>query len=235
MKFRLLDYNNELIPVNEIADLIVESSEYARNAFSNFLKLAIEDGELLLRGEVGFPVDFRKFIQKRERERSRENQDLVPQRRGLSGKPSPPLSLEDRIQLEVARELPRFMEITYLTKADISNWLRTKGFECEFLEGKFEQLPPRADAVSDPSQGEQKSRTKHLQQGGAIIEAIHCLGCNPKELHPIQAGKRWVKSDVWTYLGSRTDLFVSKRAFDKAWDRLRGNSEIVERKATPPK
>lgn len=62
----------------------------------------------------------------------------------------------------------------------------------------------------------------------AIIKEIRDLGYDPRALPPMSSGRPWVKKDIWSRLEKRTDLFISRKTFDVAWDRLRGSGEIEE-------
>jgi hypothetical protein len=64
-------------------------------------------------------------------------------------------------------------------------------------------------------------------QDSAVLAAIAELGHNPLSLPPFKSGKPWVKAKVWETLKLRADLFVSKKTFDTAWERLRSNGEIA--------
>jgi hypothetical protein len=64
-------------------------------------------------------------------------------------------------------------------------------------------------------------------QDSAVLAAIAELGHDPLSLPPFKSGKPWVKAKVWETLKLRPDLFVSKKTFDTAWERLRSNGDIV--------
>lgn len=71
--------------------------------------------------------------------------------------------------------------------------------------------------------------SKSEAQDSAVLTAIADLGHDPLSLPPFKSGKPWVKVEVWEALKQKTDLFVSRKTFDTAWDRLRGNGEIAGR------
>lgn len=81
----------------------------------------------------------------------------------------------------------------------------------------------KEEGQEDPRQVS-KARAQEL----AIVKEIRSLGYDPIALPPYKRGRPWVKKDVWSTLEKRTDLFVSRKTFDVAWDRLRGSSEIDE-------
>lgn len=81
---------------------------------------------------------------------------------------------------------------------------------------------------SEDSPGEQKHLSKARLQELAIVKEIRGLGYDPSALPPFAQGKPWVKKEAWNILEKRTGLFVSRKTFDVAWDRLRGSCEIKE-------
>lgn len=72
-------------------------------------------------------------------------------------------------------------------------------------------------------------RRKLLDQEAAILESIVALGFDPKNLPKRDNGKPGIKFLVRTAL-SKNILFEGAKVFDKAWERLRSDSEIVETK-----
>lgn len=230
MKFMLRNCEEELIPFEKIKELIIDTDDDVRTTFDNFLKNSILDGELLLRGKTGFPVDVKKVIEDREAERFRKGSDTAPQRIGLRGKPSPPLSLAERVKRALSKEMPEFMEKMFLTKGDLANWLQKKGFECEFQVEKTKN----SHEVPEPARARTKPRTKLLEQEKAILDAIKQLGYDPLLLPRRKCGHPWVKSEVRQLIASDSELFEST-SFDKAWERLRKNREIGDSDTTPHK
>jgi len=72
-------------------------------------------------------------------------------------------------------------------------------------------------------------RRKLRDQEAAILESIVVLGFDPKNLPKRDDGKSGIKFLVRTAL-SKNILFDGVKVFDKAWERLRSWSEIVETK-----
>ena len=70
-------------------------------------------------------------------------------------------------------------------------------------------------------------RRKLRDQEAAILESIVVLGFDPKNLPKRDEGKSGIKLLVRTAL-SKNVLFEGVKVFDKAWERLRTWSEIVE-------
>lgn len=86
------------------------------------------------------------------------------------------------------------------------------------LESK---LPPPATTASP------KRIPKAVEQEQAVLETLRSLGYEPGATPENKPGKSGAKSDAWQSLQLRTDLFVSRGVFDRAWERLRSNGEIV--------
>lgn len=65
-------------------------------------------------------------------------------------------------------------------------------------------------------------------QEDAILASIKRLGKDPRALPPFRPGvKKWIKAEVWDSLKTEAKLFVSRKVFDKSWERLRQAGEIA--------
>lgn len=138
-------------------------------------------------------------------------------------------------------DLPgRVVGITTLTLPATAHWVVRSAalleFEAELgsITGRrrkdFAEASHEAEAVSG-SCNEGQPKPKAYRQEQAVIDALRELGHDPKALPPLKHGHKWVKSEVWSKLASHTDLFISKRTFDKTWERLSTQKDIV----LPPK
>jgi hypothetical protein len=87
-----------------------------------------------------------------------------------------------------------------------------------------------AGAQCEAAHEPEKHILKSQRQKNAILEALHSLGYEPKELPPFNdSGKDWVKAEAWEQLKSQTRMFPSKKGtFDKAWTALKREKEIIE-------
>ncbi|MDV7212926.1 hypothetical protein [Azotobacter beijerinckii] len=74
--------------------------------------------------------------------------------------------------------------------------------------------------------GNSKPISKACRQDQAVIEMLRQLGYEPKDLPERPAGRKGAKTDVWSELSNRKDLFT-ERSFSKTWDRLRASGDIV--------
>lgn len=72
-------------------------------------------------------------------------------------------------------------------------------------------------------------RTKLRDQEKAILQEIRRQGHDPKNLPKSNPNGPGVKAKVWVVL-KPSDLFVSSRVFEKAWDRLRKDGDITNTK-----
>ncbi|MDP3609446.1 MAG: hypothetical protein U1D41_14555 [Nitrosomonas sp.] len=95
---------------------------------------------------------------------------------------------------------------------------------------KLAELPLKgieADKNNDQPQVK-KRKLKSQEQEEAILVEIKKLGHDPKSLPRIVSGKGGVKSQIREIL-ENTSLFLSRRIFDKAWERLRDSRKIADK------
>lgn len=116
---------------------------------------------------------------------------------------------------------------TYVTLSSFDDWAKQYGRTVlvELQKATGTALPaiqPQPNGAAKP-----QPRTKMLDQEQAILDAIKELGVDPTALPPKAPGKSGVKAAVKLRLG-KTPLFSSPSAFKNAWDRLRGNKDIVD-------
>ena len=116
--------------------------------------------------------------------------------------------------------------------------LRVLVSELDRIIPTLRQLPGPDDEATDapsaltqhpmvdqtPPRFAQKS---HLQ-GEAILKCIEVLGHTASALPRPDTGKPGVKTAVWGKVKQQKQLFVSKKVFDKAWDRLRCDEKIKD-------
>jgi hypothetical protein len=77
-------------------------------------------------------------------------------------------------------------------------------------------------------QTENKPLSRHRAQENAILKWLKDNKYDSKRLPKQEPGKAWVPSLIRKDLLKRKDLFVSRNAFNKAWDRLRESGEIAQ-------
>jgi len=119
-------------------------------------------------------------------------------------------------------------------RADFAYYLRwadAKGFAVNravraYLEGvslAAQQSPPPTTP-----------KARWRAQDETILQTIKSLGKDPLALPPFEPGQKWIKADVWDSVSSMGEVFVSRNAFGKAWDRLRQAGEIKEVEVSSP-
>jgi len=89
------------------------------------------------------------------------------------------------------------------------------------LESKVS--PPATSALS-------KRIPKAVEQENAALEALRSLGYEPSATPKKKQGTSGVRNEVWLTVKDRTDLFGSQGVFNKTWERLRSNGEIIDQK-----
>jgi hypothetical protein len=102
----------------------------------------------------------------------------------------------------------------YVTVQDVNSWLKSKGY--------LQQWTPNIKNV--PS----KYSSLGYEQEVTILNAIHHLGFDPKSMPINKGGTSGAKSKVRHFLGSQK-LFEGSTTFDKAWERLRSNKNIIDK------
>ena len=107
---------------------------------------------------------------------------------------------------------------------EIARWLVAFGLRSEY-EFSQEAEPQAAPVVTEGA-----ARAKPLQRTAAQDDAILCeikkQGYNPLALPKNPAGKPGVKAAIRAAL-ARDSLFVGSKIFDKAWERLTTQADIV--------
>ena len=98
----------------------------------------------------------------------------------------------------------------YITELDAQRWLQT-------------QLLPY---IWQPSQPTRYPSTP-AQRESLILKKIVQLGHDPQDLPKAEPGKAGVKNKVKKSLGKK-GIWAGSTVFDKAWERLRANGEIVD-------
>lgn len=78
-----------------------------------------------------------------------------------------------------------------------------------------------------------RPRTKGLEQENAIVEAIVQLGHDPLKLPSRPPGKSGAKAQVRGRLNPPSPLFPSDKVFDKAWERLKKDGQLIEEGVSP--
>ena len=134
-----------------------------------------------------------------------------------------------RFPLEAGETIRDFLDLLKVTELDA--WLRASagyGFPAGAGAGLEVPLAASVELAPATDQGRRVKPTQALPaQEREILKVIRALGHEPNRLPPRQAGKPWVKSNVWQVIGV-SQLFKSQRVFDKAWDRLRASHDIRE-------
>jgi hypothetical protein len=118
-------------------------------------------------------------------------------------------------------------ELLTLEPAIIGKWkstLSASDLLIPLADIKALEAQQKADGDSEEQRQVSKARLQEL----AIIREIRDLGYEPTALPPMKTGKPWVKKEVWSRLERRVDLFISRKTFESAWERLRGSDEIAE-------
>lgn len=108
---------------------------------------------------------------------------------------------------------------------DVRAWLAAQGEKpSEHIQNWFASATP---APVEPSSDEAaKPLQRSAAQDAAILRQIKDLGFDPLTVPKNQPGKAGVKSAVRNAL-SKDRLFTGAKVFDKAWERLSKNGEIV--------
>lgn len=115
---------------------------------------------------------------------------------------------------------------TYITLSSLDNWAEQygKSFLAKLPKVANTTLPavqPTPDMVTKP-----KPRTKMRDQEAAILKVLHEHGYDPKNLSKNEPGQAGVKAVV-RYALETSPLFGAGKAFDKAWERLAKQREII--------
>jgi hypothetical protein len=107
-----------------------------------------------------------------------------------------------------------------VTVADLNDWL-LKHHKTGY------GFPATADAGASVSAAETGGAvSRSLAQDRAILSYLSAKGHDPKKLPRNEPGKPGVKAAAKKALQG-TPNFIGSRVFDKAWDRLRKNKDIV--------
>lgn len=125
--------------------------------------------------------------------------------------------------------------VSFITIWRLHEWAKAKGYQIHLkgwpIAGDDAQEMPDPTALGSGSGAEQETTKKRIPkqtaQKEAILGALKDLGHDPKSLPKRSPGKPWVKTAVRERLRTNP-LFASQRAFDKAWEALRGEKELVE-------
>jgi hypothetical protein len=131
----------------------------------------------------------------------------------------------DRSELHVDTKLSN-TAYTYITLSSFDVWAKQYGrtFLAELQKATGTTLP--AIQLQPTVAAKQKPRMRMREQEAAILETIRKFGYDPQRLPKNDEGKSGVKARVCDALKA-SPLFEAKTAFNKAWDRLRANKEII--------
>ena len=122
--------------------------------------------------------------------------------------PAPGMTPDQDQELTALREVHRRSALAYaITLGD-----------AQLIE-RYQPPAPATDIKPVPIQ-------RAHAQDAAILREIRKQGFNPLELPKNAAGKKGVKHGIRTAIGN-SGLFIGTTIFDKAWERLTANSEIV--------
>ena len=132
--------------------------------------------------------------------------------------------------LRIDYEATELMDVTQLTLSSLDRWSHQKygfsTFEPPSLppETEIPAVTPKSDCtIEKPKQWKLRSQEK------AILDTITHLGFDPKSIPKTKSGNAGVKSSVRSHL-TGNDLFVGPTVFEKAWERLRKNKDINDKK-----
>lgn len=114
------------------------------------------------------------------------------------------------------RTLRQWLEIARNESLKYHSWIN-------LWAAHYQQLPTPADSTPPTA----KPMARHAAQDSAILATIEQLGYDAKSLPRGKAGKAGVKSEVKKECLKQNSVFVSSKVFDKAWERLRSNREII--------
>ena len=114
----------------------------------------------------------------------------------------------------------------HLTLVSLDHWTRKK-FGITILD---QASQASAGDVPDLLKG---SRSKAQEQESAIVELVVQLGYNPLKLPPRSSGKPGTKRLVRVRLNLPSPLFPSHKVFEKAWERLRNDRQLIEEEVSP--
>jgi len=96
-----------------------------------------------------------------------------------------------------------------------------------YADASLGVLLERATSESSPPSDTRPPLQRLQAQEDSILAELKRLGCNLLKLPKPPAGKSGVKKDVrTTLLTKQKHIFVSKRVFDDAWQRLRDKETI---------
>lgn len=114
--------------------------------------------------------------------------------------------------------------LTYISLTSLNEW----------MQGKYEKtiLTPAATFI-EPVATRPVGRRRMRDQEEAILRTIRKLKYSPESLPHRPAGEAGVKSETLEALAT-DPLFKAKRAFDKAWERLRADGAIADAPNPPP-
>ncbi len=102
----------------------------------------------------------------------------------------------------------------YVIVQDVNKWLKSKGY--------FQQWTPSIKNVPG------KHSSRGYEQEVTILNAIHLLGFDPKAMPINKGGTSGAKSKVRHFLAAQK-LFEGSTTFEKAWERLRSNKNIIDK------
>ena len=114
--------------------------------------------------------------------------------------------------------------LTYITLTSFNEWMQDK-YGRTILTPAATLIEPEA---TKPAHGQ-----TGLDQEAAILRSIRELGYSPDSLPHRANGAAGVKSVTRKAL-AMDPLFKAKRAFDKAWERLRADGSINDASTPPP-
>lgn len=115
-----------------------------------------------------------------------------------------------------------------ITAAEFAAYVEPFGLTVHDADGEMVQPGAKAKlpiAESRPTQISE-SVSKTAAQDSAIHDEIRSLKLGPQRLEKPLAGRRGVKADIREQLLKKPKIFISKKVFDTAWQRLLDNSEI---------
>ena len=136
--------------------------------------------------------------------------------------------------LRIDKECPYAMR--HITLSSLNEWSTTKYSLDILTPGRLPVSIQEARAKEKEKSGAKGVGMKNNSAPGklrlqenAILDAIKQLGFDPRSLPKNSPGKAGVKSDVHKHL-INDELFLSKRIFDKAWEGLRRDKKIIDKK-----
>lgn len=116
----------------------------------------------------------------------------------------------------------------FITLHSFNQWRASSAGEQPVAVLPTESVPPSTEGT------EQKVvRDKGIRQGKAILAEIKKQGFDPKAMPPSHSGRRGVKAAVRAALKDPS-LFKGSKMFDRAWQKLRNDDDIVNESDPPP-